>query len=282
MSFALLCLLCLILSGLICAGAGAFDSLAWLWALPLGAVACVLVAVIVLLVFFWAVTQCVDTKKPQRKDSAFFRNLTYFYIWLFMPVLGMQVHVTGMEKVPTDRRIMLVSNHLNDLDPVVLLYYFRKNQLAFISKRENGTMFIVGKLMHKLMCQLINRENDREALKTILKCAELLKDDVVSIGVFPEGYTSLDGLLHPFRHGVFKIAQKAQVPIVVCTLQNTQYVFRNALRLQPTDIYLDVLEVIEPGEIQGVTAVSVGTRVHKIMADHLGPEKVLPETEEKP
>ena len=282
MSFALLCLLCLILSGLICAGTGAFDSFAWLWALPLGTVGCVLAAVIILLVFFWVATQCIDTKKPQKKDSAFFRNLTYFYIWLFMPVLGMRVHVTGMEKVPADRRILLVSNHLNDLDPVVLLYYFRKNQLAFISKRENGTMFIIGKLMHKLMCQLINRENDREALKTILKCTELLTDDVVSIGVFPEGYTSLDGLLHPFRHGVFKIAQKAQVPIVVCTLQNTQYVFRNALRLKPTDIYLDVLDVIEPEQIKGVTAVGVGTRVHKLMADHLGPEQVLQETKEKP
>ena len=37
------------------------------------------------------------------------------------------------------------------------------------------------------MGQMLNRENDREALKTIVTCIRLLKDDEVSIGVFPEG-----------------------------------------------------------------------------------------------
>ena len=282
MSIALLILLCVLLSVLICLGTGAFLSFAWLWALPVAALGCFVVLVAILLAFIWLLCQSVDQTKEQKKDSALFRKTAYFYIWLVKPLLQMKLHITGMEKVPTDRRILLVSNHLNNLDPVLLLYFFRKNQMAFISKRENSTMFIVGKLMHRLMCQLINRENDREALKTILKCIQLLKDDEVSIGVFPEGYTSLDGLLHPFRHGVFKIAQKAQVPIVVCALRNTQYVFHNALHLKSTDVYLDVLGVIEPEELKGVTAVDVGNRVHKMMADHLGPDLVLGETEEKP
>lgn len=84
-------------------------------------------------------------------------------------------------------------NHLNDLDPLSLLKHFKKSQLAFISKRENDEKFIVGKLMHKILCQPINRENDREALKTIVKCIQILKEDKASIAVFPEGYTSRDG-----------------------------------------------------------------------------------------
>ena len=43
--------------------------------------------------------------------------------------------------------------------------------------------------------------------------------------VFPEGYTSMDEKLHPFRSGVFKIALRAKVPVVVCTVQNTNKVF---------------------------------------------------------
>lgn len=140
-------------------------------------------------------------------------------------------------------------------------------------------MFLVGKLMHKLQCQLINRENDREALKTILKCVQILKEDKASVAVFPEGYTSVDGLLHPFRCGVFKIAQKANVPIVVCTLQNTQHVFHNAKRLRPTDVELHLLGVIPAEELKGVTAISIGKRVHDMMAADLGPENVLPDTE---
>ena len=132
-------------------------------------------------------------------------------------------------------------------------------------------MFLVGKLMHKLMCQLINRENDREALKTILKCVEIVKADKASIAVFPEGYTSRDHKLHKFRSGVFKIAQKAKIPIVVCTITNTYRVFHNALRLKPTDIELHLVEVIQPEEFAGMTTVELGERIHTMMAADLGP-----------
>jgi 1-acyl-sn-glycerol-3-phosphate acyltransferase len=145
------------------------------------------------------------------------------------------------------------------MDPLTLLMYFSKYQLAFISKRENASMFIVGKLMHKLMCQMINRENDREALKTILTCIRLIKEDEVSIGVFPEGYTSMDGLLHPFRSGVFKIAQKANVPIVVCTLRDTQYALKNAMKLKRSVVELRLLDVIPAEDLKGRTAVDIGS-----------------------
>lgn len=282
MALGVLIVICITLSALICAAAGAFTGLAWIWALPVGTLGCFIAAAGLLFLLAWFMGLAVDPSKPQEKDDPFYRAVVYLIIALARPLLRIRVHTTGMEKVPRDGRILLVCNHLDNLDPVLLLYYFRSKQLAFISKRENATMFLVGKLMHKLLCQLINRENDREALKTILKCVQILKDDLASIAVFPEGYTSVDGLLHPFRHGVFKIAQKAQVPIVVCTLKNTQYGFHNAKRLKPTDVYLDVVGVIPPEEIQGVTAVQVGTRVHKMMADNLGPQLVLPETQENP
>ena len=131
--------------------------------------------------------------------------------------------------------------------------------------------------MHKLMCQNLNRENDREALKTILNCVRLIQEDAVSIGVFPEGYTSRDGLFHHFRHGVFKIAQKTKVPIVICTLKNTNRIFKNALHLKPTEVELHLVQVLQPRDYEGLTAVQIGEKVHKIMADDLGPELVAAE-----
>ncbi|MDQ9823046.1 lysophospholipid acyltransferase family protein, partial [Acinetobacter sp. 163] len=80
-------------------------------------------------------------------------------------------------------------------DPGVLLYAFRKSQLAFLTKKENYKLPIIRKFMHKILCQPIDRENDRQALKTILKCIQMVKNDQVSIGAFPEGYTSRDGML---------------------------------------------------------------------------------------
>lgn len=170
-----------------------------------------------------------------------------------------------MEKLPQHGRFLLVCNHLSILDPVMLLGCLRTGQLAFISKRENNKLPVVNKLMHKTLCQLINRENDRDALLTILTCVDILKQDKANIAVFPEGYTSRDGRLQPFRNGVFKIAQRAKVPIVVCTIRGTPAVFRNFLHLRHSHVYLDLLAVIPPEELKGQTK-EVGDRVHAIMA----------------
>ena len=133
-------------------------------------------------------------------------------------------------------------------------------------------MFIIGNLMHRLMCQLVNRENDREALKTILKCIQLIKDDEVSVAVFPEGYTSKDGRLQHFRAGAFKIAMKTGVPIVVCSLAGTQYIFHNLARLRPTQVKLHLIGVISPEEQQGRTAVEISEQCYRMMLQDLGPE----------
>ena len=191
-----------------------------------------------------------------------------------LPVLRIRIKEIGMEKVPQKGRFLLVCNHTNDSDPIILMRSFAKYQLAFISKRENSTMFVIGPMMHKLLCHLINRENDREALKTILKCIQILKEDKASIAVFPEGGIDDDGLLHHFKPGVFKIAQKANVPIVVCTLHNTKNVVHNLLRLKGSRVTLKVLEVIPPEEVKAVTTVEISQRCHDLMAADLGPELV--------
>ena len=257
--------------------ADAYSSLAWLWVLPAAFLcAFVLLAVLAFLVLLF-LCKIVDLEKPQNDASRFYRVVTFLYVQAAMGILQMRVHKSGMEKLPKGR-FLLVSNHIHDLDPLVLLVCFRKSQLAFISKRENSQRTLTGPLMHKILCQPINRENDKEALKTILKCISIIREDKASIAVFPEGYTSMDGLLHPFRPGVFKIAQKANVPVVVCTLQNTNKAFGNAPKLRPTDVHLHLLEVLSPEEIKAVTAVEVSNRVHQMMADDLGPDLVLKET----
>lgn len=268
-------------SGVIAAVIGfltdSFHNLSWLWVLPASYLGSFLLQLIIFLLVIWVCSLLVDTDKPQEKDSPFYRFLTKRAVELAVPLL-MKIHTTGTEKLPKDGRFLLVSNHLFDLDPAVFLRCFPKSRLTFVSKQENKDMFVIGKFMHKLMCPLINRENDRQALKAILRCVQILKDDLASVAVFPEGYIHVnDRKLHHFRSGVFKIAQRANVPIVVCTLQNTQYIKENLLHLKRTHVYMDLLEVIQPEQYQQMTTVELGNQVYEIMAQHLGPENVSTE-----
>ena len=243
-----------------------------LWWLPVHFVCVYAGLALVAFLFIWAVCATVDQEKPQEEDSKFFRGMMNLYIEALISLVGVKVESKGAEKVPENGRFMLVCNHLFLADPGVLLNVFPDKQLAFITKQENRTMFLIGNIMHKILCQPLDRENDRAALKTILKCIQLLKEDKVSIGVFPEGYTSKDGLLHPFRSGVFKIAQKAQVPIVVCTIRNTRDIFKNLKHLRRTRVPVHVVEVIAAEELKGQTTVQIADRVYEAMLSDLGEE----------
>ncbi len=269
-------LLSALFAAAMCIGA---DGLNWLWIAPVSFLGGFVALAVLAFVFLWAVCQLVDQSKEQQHDSKFYRTLMRLYISAIKTVIRLRIHTEGLEKLPADGRFLLVCNHTSLADPVILLHCLADRQLAFISKRENATMFLVGKAMHKIMCQTINRENDREALKTILKCIQLIKDDEVSIAVFPEGYIHADKKLHRFRSGVFKIAQKTQVPIVVCTLINAPQVFENLPKLKATDVQLHLLDVIRPEQYAGMTTVALGNRVYEMMAKDLGPDLVAPEEE---
>ena len=238
--------------------------------------------IVLTFIIVWIMSEVVDLKVPQERMDPLYRKVMYLVVDFVVTFMRIHIHTEGLDKTPKEGRYLLVCNHLNDVDPAVLMKFFPQQEIAFISKRENEQKFILGKFMHRLLCQSINRENDREALKTILNCISIIKEDKASVAVFPEGWVSMDRKLHPFRPGVFKIAQKANVPIVVCTLRNTYTVLPNMLKLKPSEVTLHLVDVIPAEELKGVTATDIAARVHKLMADDLGPDLVLQEIEETP
>ncbi len=246
------------------AAAGSLWCFVWVFALA--------DTLLILLALGFLVLVCarVDLEKPQEHDDPVYRRIMYVYIEALMNLVLVRLHTQGLEKTPKEGRFLLVCNHLFLADPGILLHCFQKSQLAFITKQENWSMPIINKFMHKILCQGIDRDNDRQSLKTILKCIQLIKDDEVSIGVFPEGYTSKDGKLHHFRPGVFKIAQKANVPIVVCTIQNTRAIFQNLKKLKMTDVDLHLVGVIPAEELKSKSTVEISDRVYEMMISDLG------------
>ena len=267
------------LSALICWNAAPFDSITWIWLAPCSFLGSFLVLALVAFLLFWFLCAIVDQKKPQEKDSKFYRTVLHLYVDAILPLARVKIKTQGLEKTPKSGRFMLVCNHIDNLDPAFLLTCFRDSQLAFISKQEVQSYFLVGKVMHKILCQPINRENDREALKTILKCIQIIKEDKASIAVFPEGYIHKDKKLHHFRSGVFKIATKTKVPIVVCTIRDSRFVLGKLKKLQPSSVDVRLLQVIQPEEYENLTTVDLAEQIYEIMARDLGPELVSQEDE---
>ena len=275
-------LLLSVLSGAgLCLAAGGFENYGWLWQLPVGFLGGFLVSTALAFGILVVVINRFDPDGVYEEDSPWFRAMIMTYIHAIITVLPIKVKKQGMEKFRVEGRFLLVCNHLDNIDPAFLYYAFPKGQLAFIAKKEVRDMFLVGHALPKLLCTLIDRENDREALKSILRCISLLKNDRVNIGVFPEGRINKYRKLAHFRPGVFKIAQKANVPIVVCTIRNTNHVIGRLLKGKGSTVDIRLLEVIPAEQLQGVTTVEIADRVYALMAADLGAENILtPEEEE--
>ena len=268
--------LSLVLAAVVCLLSGAFENYMWLWLLPSVAFGAALAQIAIVAAYALLLSKLVKRDKEQDGEAPHYRWFAELAIESVVPVVRIGVKTKGLEQVPQGR-FVLMCNHVNDLDPLPILYALPKRQLAFVAKQEVRDLFLVGDFLQKLQGQFINRENDREALKTILNCIRLLKEDKASIAVFPEGRIHDDRKFHHFRPGVFKIAQKAKVPIVVCTLKNSRYLTKNLTRLKRSDTVLTVLTVIYPEDYEGKTTTELAEEVYQMMAADLGPENVAQE-----
>lgn len=203
----------------------------------------------------------VDPEKPQRRREKFYSWLASYMLGLLTDISRIRVHVSGMEKIP-DGRWLLVCNHRSNYDPIVMGWILRKYDIAFISKPQNLRLPVVGRLMHKACYLAIDRENDREALKTILESARLMKQNVVSFAIYPEGTRNTAEELLPFRNGAFKIAQKAKTPIVVAAIRGTENVHKN-LPWKHTDVYFEICSVMNAETVTQMKTSEIGEEVRK-------------------
>ena len=207
----------------------------------------------------------INPKSSSEKGSRYYRFIIKISLPLMMKFVRVKLNVTGADKIPENTRMLFVCNHQHDLDPVMMLAAFPDAEIGFIAKKEIYVkMPFVSRAMHKLHCLPIDRENDRAAAKTIISAIKLLKDDTVSVALFPEGYVSKSCELLPFRNGAFKIAYKAEVPIVVCVINNTR-VAAKSLGWRHSEIDLRVLGVMQYEEFKDMTTTELGGILHKQM-----------------
>ena len=218
-----------------------------LWALPL-----FLLEIILYVLWAFSTSLLVkDTDKPIEKEIPICRFAAVSVFGLLCSLLGLSVTVRGLEKLPEGERFLLVCNHRSGFDPVVLMNRLYKYQLSCIAKPSVMALPFIGKVAYGVGCLGIDRENDRNALKTILTAANYLKKDVCNICIFPEGTRSRTGEMLPFQAGSFKIAQRANAPVAVVSISGTEKVTKN-LPFRRTKVSVDIIELIPADKVKAM------------------------------
>lgn len=210
----------------------------------------------------------VDPKREYDREDPFYRLLLNSATVLGIVFLRIRVHASGIERIPQDAKVLFVENHRSNFDPIITWYALKKWKMAFISKPENFRIPFFGRIIRKCCFLPIDRENPRNAIVTIHKAAALIEKGTLSVGVYPEGTRSKTRELLPFHNGVFKIAQKANAPIVVLCISGTENISKNT-PFRPTDVYLDVVGVFSCEEIKTAKTEQIGTMVRHLLVTNL-------------
>ncbi|MHB8635667.1 MAG: lysophospholipid acyltransferase family protein [Fimbriimonadaceae bacterium] len=144
-------------------------------------------------------------------------------LWpLVMPIMKLlgPVRVRNGNRVPRSGGLLILSNHLADVDPVVVQAFCLRH-IYFMSKSELWDMKFLAIFMRFFRSFPVKRgEPDRPALKLAV---ELLRAGN-AVGVFPEGELSESGELLPIKPGIALIARQAKVPIICVGLRNTNHI----------------------------------------------------------
>lgn len=157
---------------------------------------------------------------------------------------GAQLEVTGTEHIDPKQNYLFVANHVSLLDSPLLMALV-KGPLSFISKMEMKKVPIFSQWMVLLECLFLDRSNNREGLKVILKGIEQLKMGD-NLAVFPQGTRSVGEEFLPFKAGSFKLATKSGKPVIPIAIHGTADVFENNnFNLKPSTVHVHIFPSIK-------------------------------------
>lgn len=149
-------------------------------------------------------------------------------------LLGVNVHMRGLEHVAGGESYVYAPNHQSHLDILSLLGYL-PGRTRFAAKRELWRHPVVGGVLDTLGMVPVDRDHPEAAIESLKRAAAAHSSFVI----FPEGTRSRTGTLLPFKKGAFVLAIGAQLPVVPVVCRGTR-------RLMPRGSRLAVV----PGDVE--------------------------------
>ena len=123
--------------------------------------------------------------------------------------------VSGEENLPAQGGYLLVPNHLSNVDPLCLCWYFMKRDTAvrFLAKKSMFSVPVFGWIIKGMGLIPVNRDSNPSAV--LAPTREALKAGEV-VGIFPEGTLTRDPDQWPmeFKSGAARLALDTGVPVI--------------------------------------------------------------------
>lgn len=158
---------------------------------------------------------------------------------------GVTIVAKGLSNIP-DTAALYVGNHRSYYD-IITTHVAINRPVGFVAKSEMTKIPFLAQWMENIGCLFLDRKDNKKALKTIIEGVKMLKEEQVSLYIFPEGTRGHTDEMAPFKKGSFKMAEKSGVPIIPIGIANSDNVFENNglfRKIRGKKVYLNIGEPI--------------------------------------
>lgn len=132
---------------------------------------------------------------------------------LILKIAGVRILVRGLAAVDFSRPMVMVCNHLSNLDGPLLFSALPVKPLVLV-KAEARKIPLIGLVLKLAGFVFVDRKSPLRRQEALNEAVALIKKKRCSFLVFPEGTRSKDGQLRDFKKGGFTIALRAGVPVL--------------------------------------------------------------------
>ncbi|MFM8915250.1 MAG: lysophospholipid acyltransferase family protein [Candidatus Limnocylindrus sp.] len=164
--------------------------------------------------------------------------------WAMQRLAG-EIVVDGLNRVPTSGPVLLTSNHISWVDPVLLACWLTPatgRPMAWMGKAEAMRWPLIGWFLRvNGVCGVRRGGADLEAFRL----AERVLGEGRILGIYPEGTRSPDGILRPFRDGAALLALRSGAPVLPVAVTGTDGLWRKG-SLIPRRVPRVTLTIGEP------------------------------------
>jgi 1-acyl-sn-glycerol-3-phosphate acyltransferase len=180
-----------------------------------------------------------------------------------------RVEIEGLAHVDPTRPQLLVANH-SGLHDILSLAAHLPIQFRWVAKKSLFRVPFMGWHMSRSGYIPIDRENPREAARSIIAAAKIIQGGVTAIA-FPEGTRSRNGDLGEFHSGAFALALRTGAPLVPVTLEGSYRVIQpKTRRVNPgVIIRIKIDRPIEVSQYAHADRHRLMEEVHQILSHNL-------------
>lgn len=186
-----------------------------------------------------------------------------------LPIFGIRPLLEGGEHLDGRRPCVYVVNHSANLDPFVGLWCQPVGTVG-VAKTAIGRIPIFGQVYWLSGHVLLDRSHTGRAVGSLDAAARLVRENGLSLWIWPEGTQPHDGRLLPFKKGFVHLALAAGLPVVPVIFHDAHRLWpARTLDVVPGDLRVQVLPPIDTRDWTVERAEEHAETVRQVFLDHM-------------